>query len=422
MSLKGPHIDPQIERQFQGFNPEPPEGAWNRIAASLDQQKRRRSMLWWSSSAAALLLVGGLLLLFRNTPENQAPKQAKATQTEPSIGLNPKSAADLMKAAPEHRETPIRTTESLPYYPLKQKTALPSIVQNNAVFPAEAATHSIPLPQGFGISGKGIDMLPVLKFVPEPSSLVAYSMERSHRARVSAPAAEIGLVFNPSFQHMNLRLAAAWIDYVHEDYLGIRRNQESPLEALQGGVDLALRLGSGWRFNSGLWFTESGTRQAYDYAINKLPAYRGGTSDLFGNRLIEGYFIDPTPESVRYNGTARMQLLQIPLQAGYEHRIGLRGGLLVQAGAAASLLFSSDGMNINYSNLQLNASNKKQYRQTQWAVLGNVTYMQNLNRFMRAGLGIRREQSIANQYKSGAPLIGKGGNTGVQLNLHYRIY
>jgi hypothetical protein len=422
LSLHGPHIDPQIERQFQDFNPEPPEGAWNRIAASLDQQKRRRSILWWGSSAAAFLLVGSLMLMFRNTPETRTPKQAEVTQTEPSKDLNTKGAADLMKAAPEHPETPIRTAESLPYYPLKQKPALPTIVQNNAVFPAEAATHSIPLPQGFGISGKGIDMLPVPEFVPGQSTIVSFAIKRSHRARVSAPAVEIGLVLNPSFQQMNLRLAAAWIDYVHEDYLGIRRNQETPLEALQGGVDLALRLGSGWRFNSGLWFTEHGSRQAYNYAINKLPAYRGGTSDLFGNRLIEGYFIDPTPESVRYNGTTRMQMLQIPLQAGYEHRIGLRGGLLIQAGAAASLLFSSEGMNINYSNLQLSAFNNKQFRQTQWAVLGNVTYMQNLNRFLRAGLGIRREQSIANQYKSGAPLIGKGGNTGVQLNLHYRIY
>ncbi|MBU6325700.1 MAG: outer membrane beta-barrel protein [Bacteroidetes bacterium] len=243
-----------------------------------------------------------------------------------------------------------------------------------------------------------------------------------HRRRVASPALEIGMILNPTFNGLNLRLASAWFNYVHEDYLGIRRSQESPLEALQGGLDLALRLRGGLRFNSGLWFTEQGYRQQYDYNINKLPAYRGGTSDLFGNRLIEAYFIDPTPEQVRYTGTSRIQMIQIPVQMGYEHRLGLRGGITVQAGTAASFLMSSEGMNISYSNLQLNSGNSNWFRNTQWTVLGSVSCYRQVNPFMRLGLGLRRSQALSNEYKSGAPIIGKGGSTGIQFNLHYRIY
>jgi hypothetical protein len=422
LSLHGPHIDPQLERHFKGFNPEPPQGAWDRIAASLDHQKRRRRWLWWSSSAAALLVVGSLLFVIYGTPQTQIREQTGTAEAQASQTADRKGAVLPAIPEPKHQETPIRASESFTHHHPGQKPASPSTVQNDVQFPAEAAVYSVPLPQGFGMSGKGIEMLPFQDVHPEQASAVFCLEQPRHRQRVAAPAVELGLVLNPSVQNLNLRLASAWANYVHEDYLGIRRNQESPLEALQGGVDIAVRIRGGWRFNSGLWFTEQGTRQQYNYAINKLPAYRGGTSDLFGNRLIEGYFIDPTPETVRYAGTVRIQMVQIPLQAGYERRIGIRGGLLLQTGIAASLLFSSEGMNINYSNLQLDVANSNQLRQTQWTALGSLSYMHNLSKFIRAGLGVRRAQSIANQYRTGAPLIGSGDNTGIQFNLHYRIY
>ncbi len=421
MSQQGPHIDPQLERHFQGFNPEPPEGSWDRIAASLDQQKRRHRLLWWSTCTAAVLLVGSLLFVFRSAPQSPTREHA-GTAAQPKPGAHRKETNMPKKATPQNQETPIRSTESFIAYPPNQKSELLPIVQKEVLFPAEAAVPSVPLPQGFGMSGKGIEMLPSKETAPEKALAAWYHHAPKHRERVAAPAVEIGVVLNPSVQKLHLRLASAWANYVHEDYLGIRRNQETPLEALQGGLDIALRIRSGWRFNSGLWITEQGSRQHYNYAIDKLPAYRGGTSDLFGNRLIEGYFIDPTPETVRYTGTARIQMVQIPLQAGYERRIGMRGAMLVQTGVAAALRFSSEGMNINYSNLQLTAANGHQLRQTQWTALGSLSYMHDLNKCIRAGLGIRREQSIGNQYKNGAPLVGTGGNTGIHIHLHYRIY
>ncbi len=272
------------------------------------------------------------------------------------------------------------------------------------------------------MSGKGIETLSgklagVVRALP-----VYVEANIKHRHRVAAPALDLGLVLNPSLQGLQLRLASAWANYVHEDYLGIRRNQESPLQATQAGLELALRLRKGLRINSGLWYAEQGRRQDYHYDISKIPAYRGGTADLFGNKLIEGYFIDPTPEQVRYSGTSKMQFLHIPLQLGYEHRLGIRGGVQVQAGAAAAFLLGSNGVDINYSNLTLNNNSNAWMRDTRWSALGSLNYFRQLSPVLRVGAGFRLEQSLSNQYKSGAALIGKNGSSGIMFNLHYRIY
>ncbi len=423
MSPKGPHIDQQLERQFDGFHPEPPDGAWNRISATLDRRNRHRKILWWSS-AAVLLLICSLSYFFLPDPGPQIVRQDKAnsSSTRSEITSTPEVKKSQNPLHVPQTETPIRFPESIQYIHPNLKNASHSNVQSDAPYQEEAADHSVPLPQGFGISGKGIEMLPHADDFVKNSMPLAFKNLIPHRRRLAAPALEIGMVVNPSINGLNLRLASTWSNYVHEEYLGIRRSQESPLEAIQCGVELSLRLRGGIRFNSGLWFVEQGYRQEYKYDINKLPAYRGGTADLFGNRLIEGYFIDPTPEQVRYHGTARLQMIQVPFQAGYEHRLGLRGGIMIHAGTAASFLLSSEGMNINYSNLQLGSGNNNWFRNTQWSALGSISCFRQVNPFIRIGLGIRRAQALSNQYISGSPLIGKGGNTGIQVNLHYRIY
>lgn len=425
MSHEGPHTDPLLESHFGGFQPLPPDGAWERIAATMDRNRKRRLLYWWSGVAASLIWVCSMFYWLPPVLQRAAqPKQAHHTEPEKSVksdyNPHPPQRPELREQARLQPLKPLPNTSTIPFSTIPAKDPAPAAEKQSEALAQGVAVDDLTI--GFGMSGKDITLLRTVSSQPHATLLSFKAPPVGHRLRVAAPALDLGLVFNPSLQAMQLRLASAWANYVHEDYLGIRQNQETPLEAMQAGVELALRLRHGIIVNSGIWLAQQGIRQDYHYAINKLPFYRGGTADLFGNRLIEGYLIDPTPETVDYSGSSRLQFIQIPLQAGYERPLGLRGGIRMQAGAAAAFLLSQSGLSINYSNLSLADNSNSWIRNSRWTALGSLSYFRQLSPMLRLGIGIRMERSLNSQYKEGAPLIGKNSSSGILFNLNYRIY
>lgn len=236
------------------------------------------------------------------------------------------------------------------------------------------------------------------------------------------PALRLGFGSTPSFTLDVLQTAAQQAGFMHQDYLGIRRSQETPVAALSAGIDLSLRLRKGLVLQSGLWLQEYAVSQRYNYSIVNIPSYRGGVTDIYGNKLIEAYFTSANPEQVTYTGRSRYRSLRIPMQAGWSHSIGNGFDVVGLGGLSSAILLEESGKQINYSNLSLSNNPLLRMRNVQWSALLQVGMEKSLYRNIWLGTSLRWEAALHNRYIQGSPLRSMPQQTGIQFNLQYRIY
>lgn len=236
------------------------------------------------------------------------------------------------------------------------------------------------------------------------------------------PALRLGMGSTPAFTLDVLQTAAEQAGFLHQDYIGIRRAQEMPVAALSAGLDLSLRLRKGWIVQTGAWLQEYSISQRYDYRIVNIPSYRGGVTDIYGNKLIEAYFTSANPEQVTYTGRSRYRSLRIPLQAGWSHSIGQGFDVVGLGGLSSAILLEESGKQINYSNLSLSNDPLLRMRNVQWSALLQVGMEKSLYRNIWLGTSLRWEAALHNRYIQGSPLRSTPQQTGIQFNLQYRIY
>jgi len=236
------------------------------------------------------------------------------------------------------------------------------------------------------------------------------------------PALRLGFGSTPSFTLDVLQTAAQQAGFMHQDYLGIRRSQETPVATLSAGVDLSLRLRKGLVLQSGLWLQEYAVSQRYNYSIVNIPSYRGGVTDIYGNKLIEAYFTSSNPEQINYQGRSRYRSLRIPMQAGWSHSIGNGFDVVGLGGLSSAILLEESGKQINYSNLSLSNNPLLRMRNVQWSALLQVGMEKSLYRNIWLGTSLRWEAALHNRYIQGSPLRSMPQQTGIQFNLQYRIY
>lgn len=236
------------------------------------------------------------------------------------------------------------------------------------------------------------------------------------------PALRLGIGSTPAFTLDVLQTAAEQAGFLHQDYIGIRRAQEVPIAALSAGLDLSLRLRKGMVLQTGAWLQEYSISQRYDYRIVNIPSYRGGVTDIYGNKLIEAYFTSANPEQVTYTGRNRYRSLRIPIQAGWSHSIGNGFDVVGLGGLSSAILLEESGKQINYSNLSLSNNPLLRMRNVQWSALLQVGMEKSLYRNIWLGTSLRWEAALHNRYIQGSPLRSMPQQTGIQFNLQYRIY
>lgn len=269
---------------------------------------------------------------------------------------------------------------------------------------------------------QGNRLQPLSAVHPDKVAMMAVQTPSPRRAMQQQPALRLGFGSTPSFTLDVLQTAAQQAGFMHQDYLGIRRSQETPVAALSAGIDLSLRLRKGLVLQSGLWLQEYAVSQRYNYSIVNIPSYRGGVTDIYGNKLIEAYFTSSNPEQINYQGRSRYRSLRIPLQAGWSRSVGKGFDLIGLAGVSSAILLEESGKQINYSNLALSDQAMLRMRKLQWSSLLQIGVEKSLTRNIWLGSSFRWEAALHNRYIQGSPLRSTPQQTGLLFNLQYRIY
>ena len=440
-----PHIDQQLRQSLGGQAFPTPEGSWDRIAQSLDRRARRKAWHLRSAAALAVMLLGSGLwfaLFYKDSGIQSIPvvqHKPSAQQPEASIPapLTPPSAPNRLK--PKSAETAIASISSgvttrpkpaSPSYGIRQQQRYPANRQPGSNDHGTGNTSEIPEHSANDVSFLIPEGLPMQRSVLPPtaqrsienSQQFALNIPSARRAMQQQPALRLGIGSTPAFTLDVLQTAAEQAGFLHQDYIGIRRAQEVPIAALSAGLDLSLRLRKGIVLQTGAWLQEYSISQRYDYRIVNIPSYRGGVTDIYGNKLIEAYFTSANPEQVTYTGRSRYRSLRIPIQAGWSHSIGNGFDVIGLGGISGAFLLEESGKQINYSNLSLSNNPLLRMRNVQWSALLQVGMEKSLYRNIWLGTSLRWEAALHNRYIQGSPLRSMPQQTGIQFNLQYRIY
>jgi hypothetical protein len=432
-----PHIDQQLRQSIGGQSFPVPEGSWDRIANNLDRRSRRKAWLWGSVAAMALLFLGtGLWYsLYNGNDSGQASATAAKASSQlpaasPTVQGAPNAAVQGGDANPQE---PVKQTlpgtgasvagNGVNPTPIKPEPSVPPATEVHTETQAEPAPESgidFTAPEGLAMQGSRLQAQTAAS--PDQAALIAVQTPSPRRAMQHQPALRLGFGSTPSFTLDVLQTAAQQAGFMHQDYLGIRRSQETPVAALSAGIDLSLRLRKGLVLQSGLWLQEYAVSQRYNYSIVNIPSYRGGVTDIYGNKLIEAYFTSANPEQVTYTGRSRYRSLRIPMQAGWSHSIGNGFDVVGLGGLSSAILLEESGKQINYSNLSLSNNPLLRMRNVQWSALLQVGMEKSLYRNIWLGTSLRWEAALHNRYIQGSPLRSMPQQTGIQFNLQYRIY
>lgn len=440
-----PHIDQQLRQALGGQAFPTPHGSWDRIAQSLDRRARRKAWFLGSAAVLAVLLIGSGLWFAVYNKESGIPSipvvQNKPSAAQPEASspapLTPPSAPNRLKSA--SAETAAASISSgvttLPKPASSsnrsgQQQRYPSDRQPGSNDPGTGNTSEIPEHSGNDFSFLVPEGLRMQRSVLPPaaqrsianSQQFALNFPSPRRTMQQQPALRLGIGSTPAFTLDVLQTAAEQAGFLHQDYIGIRRAQEVPVAALSAGLDLSLRLRKGIVLQTGAWLQEYSISQRYDYRIVNIPSYRGGVTDIYGNKLIEAYFTSANPEQVTYTGRSRYRSLRIPLQAGWSHSLGQGFDVVGLGGISSAFLLEESGKQINYSNLGLSNDPLLRMRNVQWSALLQVGMEKSLYRNIWLGTSLRWEAALHNRYIQGSPLRSTPQQTGIQFNLQYRIY
>ena len=440
-----PHIDQQLRQSLGGQAFPTPEGSWDRIAQSLDRRARRKAWHLRSAAALAVMLIGsGLWFALYNKesgiqsiPVVQHKPSAQQPEASSPAPVIPPSASNSLKPASAKPATAAISSGviacSKPGSPAdvgrqqqpNQADRRPGANNNGSGNTSEKPEHS-----ANNVSFLAPEGLPMQRSVLPPtaqrsienSQQFALNIPSPRRAMQQQPALRLGIGSTPAFTLDVLQTAAEQAGFLHQDYIGIRRAQEVPIAALSAGLDLSLRLRKGIVLQTGAWLQEYSISQRYDYRIVNIPSYRGGVTDIYGNKLIEAYFTSANPEQVTYTGRSRYRSLRIPIQAGWSHSIGNGFDVIGLGGISGAFLLEESGRQINYSNLSLSNNPLLRMRNVQWSALLQVGMEKSLYRNIWLGTSLRWEAALHNRYIQGSPLRSMPQQTGIQFNLQYRIY
>lgn len=434
-----PHIDQLLRQNLGGQSFPLPEGSWDRIAQSLDRRSRRKAWLWGTAAALAILCLGtGFWYSLYN--------EGNSTQAPPSLGNNvrnvpsltppagPSSAntADVSSSSSASRLGQADNTRTAPTVAGKRNSSgiqkpgsgLPTQSEpggNSGGANAETETaNTFTAPDGLSMQRSQLSILTAQE--PGKAGLMALQVPSPRRAMQQQPSLRLGIGSTPAYTLDFLQAAAQQAGFLHQDYIGIRRSQETPVAALSAGIELSLRLRKGFVVQTGAWLQEYAVSQRYDYSIVNIPSYRGGVTDIYGNKLIEAYFTSANPEKVSYNGRSRYRSLRIPMQAGWSHGFGDGFNLIGLGGVSTAFLLEESGRQINYSNLSLVNEPQLRMRPVQWSALAQLGIEKSLHRNFWLGASFRWEATLHNRYVNGSPLRSTPQQTGVQFNIQYRIY
>jgi len=441
-----PHIDQQLRQSLGGQAFPTPEGSWDRIAHSLDRRARRKAWFMGSAAVFAILLIGsGLWLALDNKVHIKTPMAAVQTeisdqqpaaasqvqvlpQTDEANNLQ-HGAADgssvVSSTRSRYRSNSLDQSEGRQPRPDKPADHLPAAENNGRGISDETAANT----ENAAVSAEteNLHLRATVPFelqaaAPENGNPLVLALPVLRRAMQQQPALRLGIGSTPAYTFDVLRTAAQQAGFMHQDYIGIRRAQEAPTAALSAGLDLSLRLRKGLVVQSGAWLQEYSVSQRYDYRIVNIPSYRGGVTDIYGNKLIEAYFTSANPEKVSYTGRSRYRSLRIPLQAGWSHSVGDGFEVVGLGGLSSSILLEESGRQINYSNLSLSNNPILRMRKMQWSALLQVGIEKSLYRNVWLGTSFRWESALHNRYIQASPLRSAPQQTGIQFNLQYRIY
>ena len=440
-----PHIDQQLRQSLGGQAFPTPEGSWDRIAQSLDRRARRKAWHLRSAAALAVILIGSGLwfaLFYKDSGIQSIPvvqHKPSAQQPEasnPAPVITPSASNSLKPASAKPATAAISSgviARSKPGSPADgsrqqqpiQADRLPGANNNGSGNTSEKPEHSANdvsflIPEGLRMQRSVLP--PTAQRSIENSQQFALNIPSPRRAMQQQPALRLGIGSTPAFTLDVLQTAAEQAGFLHQDYIGIRRAQEVPVAALSAGLDLSLRLRKGIVLQTGTWLQEYSISQRYDYRIVNIPSYRGGVTDIYGNKLIEAYFTSANPEQVTYTGRSRYRSLRIPIQAGWSHSIGNGFDVIGLGGISGAFLLEESGKQINYSNLSLSNNPLLRMRNVQWSALLQVGMEKSLYRNIWLGTSLRWEAALHNRYIQGSPLRSMPQQTGIQFNLQYRIY
>lgn len=442
-SGREPHIDQQLRQSLGGQAFPTPEGSWDRIAQSLDRSARRKAWFMGSAAVLALLFIGSGLWFSLYNKEHKN-KQAGITQSSPTAtqpaspspapatqgdgNPHPEPATALRNPVAQQpvatrHSRQIRTGNNNRQAPGNTDHRLPAVDNHGHTGEDNGSAQgeiSLPAPEGLRIQG----FAPLRLHLPAPETgkQAAAALKSKRRAMQQQPALRLGFGSTPSYTFDVLQTAAQQAGFLHQDYIGIRRSQEAPAAALSAGLDLSLRLRKGMVLQTGAWLQEYSISQRYDYRIVNIPSYRGGVTDIYGNKLIEAYFTSANPEQVTYTGRSRYRSLRIPLQAGWSHSIGQGFDVVGLGGISSAFLLEESGKQIHYSNLSLSNDALLRMRKLQWSALVQVGIEKSICRHLWLGSSLRWEAALHNRYIQGSPLHSAPRQTGIQFNLQYRIY
>jgi hypothetical protein len=432
-----PHIDQQLRQSIGGQSFPVPEGSWDRIANSLDRRSRRKAWLWGGAAALALLFLGtGLWYSLYNLGNSGQTSATAANKTEQlpaapgalqgtpheAIQDGKKNPRESVKQAQPGAGASIAGNGVNPNPSRPEPFVSPVTAGDTEKHPEPAPESGIAFTAPEGLSMQGSRLQAQTAASPDQAALIAVQTLSPRRAMQQQPALRLGFGSTPSFTLDVLQTAAQQAGFMHQDYLGIRRSQETPVAALSAGVDLSLRLRKGLVLQSGLWLQEYAVSQRYNYSIVNIPSYRGGVTDIYGNKLIEAYFTSSNPEQINYQGRSRYRSLRIPLQAGWSRSVGKGFDLIGLAGVSSAILLEESGKQINYSNLALSDQALLRMRKLQWSSLLQIGVEKSLTRNIWLGSSFRWEAALHNRYIQGSPLRSTPQQTGLLFNLQYRIY
>lgn len=154
-----------------------------------------------------------------------------------------------------------------------------------------------------------------------------------------------------------LSIAAKDMPYVHKNYLTLRKQGEKAVVTSQFEVYFRKNIGHLF-LQTGYSFFKTGYTQNYNYQINEIAItsqLNGNQPDANGRYPLDDqtpYIMDPTPETVTYQGKRINSFSEIPLNIGYTFKLD-KFVFTPTLGAGINFTKQIGGTTIDYQNLKL---------------------------------------------------------------------
>lgn len=380
------HIDQWLKQSSAQSSKVPYAPVWEKIEATLDKNKRKKIILWWT--VASLFFIAAI-----GTIGYIATSKSEANQTKQvtTVNNNPKSLnTDKTKANSSSQDNlDINEHKTAIDSKGKEETSITSIPETNTkATPKEAKTAktnksvvedvpNIVLEDKAPIIPQLTEQLNPLLFTNRKPSLldnpvaltdlqittlpfVAIENISSNKPKsnINSNILTFGLSAGIAPIKNNLSIDLNTLQYVHMDYLGLRKNGETPNLNFSYGAYLRKDIRR-FTIQLGFNYLTQGYHQNYDYLITKIPITNqfGTSPDKNGKYPLDDqtpYLNSRNPKNIVYSGNVINTNVDIPLNLGYKVIATKNWSVIPNMGLGLNLMQQSGAANtIDYQNLKL---------------------------------------------------------------------